>query len=345
MNEFARLPVAEQQVYFQETANRRNLRLWTVEKDYWVCWMLGVLFGPSGLGSHLVFKGGTSLSKVYGVIQRFSEDIDLSVSPDWLGFTAPPPDSRSGREKWFGRLQDACSARVREIQPALESLVRDSLGVQEAGVPYFAFEEDEVTHSPVLLFTYPSQPTGGPRERRQRIKLEFGSLTDQQPTGTHTVTPWVAEEFPDQFVAPGCSVTALEAERTFWEKATLLHAYYHYPAEKQLPPRLARHIYDVHCLANDPIGERALTNTELFARVAEFKSLFFKSSWTHYETAHPGTLRLVPSESRLQEWRNDYGSTEEMFIGTPPSFEALIETLQRVEMQINRGAGAALPGV
>lgn len=345
MNNFARLPLGEQQAYFQETANRRNLRLWTVEKDFWVCWMLGVLFGPSGLGSHLVFKGGTSLSKVYGVILRFSEDIDLSVSPDWLGFAGPPPESRSGRQKWFDKLQDTCLDRVREIQPDLENIVQDRLGVQKAGVPYFAFEEEDVTHSPILLFIYPSRPAGGPRERRQRIKLEFGSLTDQQPTGAHIVTPWVAEEFPDQFVAPSCPVTALEAERTFWEKATLLHAYYHYPAEKKLPPRLARHIYDVHCLANDPIGEKALNDTALFARVAEFKSLFFKSSWTHYETAHSDTLRLVPSESRIQEWRNDYASTAEMFIGTPPPFEVLIETLHRLEAQINGGHSSMKPGV
>ncbi len=345
MDEFAHLPTSEQQVYFQETANRRNLRLWTVEKDYWVCWMLGVLFGSSGLGSHLVFKGGTSLSKVYGVIQRFSEDIDLSISPDWLGFAGLPPGSRSGREKWFDKLQGACSARVREIQPDLENIVQDRLGVQEAGVPYFAFEEDEVTHSPVLLFTYPSQPTGGPRERRQRIKLEFGSLTDQQPTGSYSVTPWVAEEFSDLFVTPVCQVTALEAERTFWEKATLLHAYYDYPAEKHLPARFARHIYDVHCLAEHAIGERALAAPELLVRVAEFKSLFFNSGWAHYETARPGSLHLVPAESRLPQWRNDYASTAEMFIGTPPSFEALIETLRRLETQVNSGHSPMKAGV
>jgi len=343
MNKFARLPLREQQAYFQETASRRDLRLWTVEKDFWVCWMLGILFGPSGLGSHLVFKGGTSLSKVYGVIHRFSEDIDLSVSPAWLGFTGPPPRSRSGRQKWFGKLQEACLVRVREIQARVETIARENLSVQDVEIPYFTFEEDPVTQSPLLLFSYPTLPTPGPRERRQRIKLEFGSLTDQQPTGAHKVTSWVAEEFLDQFSTPGCGVTALEAERTFWEKATILHAYYNYPDGKPLPARLARHIYDIHCLAGHPIGKRAIVDFELLSRVADFKSLFFNSSWAHFETARPGTLRLVPNESRLQEWRTDYGSTEEMFMGTPPSFDELIETLRRLEGQINGGATPPMP--
>ena len=242
MNDFARRPVKEQRDYFQETASKMGLPAWTVEKDFWVCWLLGVLFNRSGVGPHLVFKGGTSLSKVYGIINRFSEDIDLSVSPEWLGFTESPPTSGSGREKWFDKLQGTCSEKVILIQPQLEEISRENLGVREAEESYFAFESDPSTHSPVLLFSYPAPVEGGPRERRQKVKLEFGSLTDQKPTASHTVIPWVAEQFPSEFAHPGCRVTALEAERTFWEKATLLHAYFHYPIDKPIPPRLARHM-------------------------------------------------------------------------------------------------------
>ncbi len=337
MNDFARRPVEEQRDYFQETASKKGIPGWTVEKDFWVCWLLGVLFDRSGLGPHLVFKGGTSLSKVYGIINRFSEDIDLSVSPEWLGFTGPAPASRSGREKWFVKLQGACSEKVIEVQTRLEGISRENLGVREPGGTYFAFESDPSTHSPVLLFSYPAPVEGGPREPRRRVKLEFGSLTDQKPTATHFVTPWVAELFPSEFTSPSSQVTALEAERTFWEKATLLHAYFHYPEDKPIPPRLARHMYDIHCLAAHSTGQRALRDLGLLDRVREFKSLFFNSGWANYGTAKPGTLHVVPPEQRLPQWRKDYADTEEMFIGTPPPLDALVDTLRRIEAQLNGG--------
>lgn len=335
MDEFARLPADERQVFFQETANRKGVAYWTVEKDFWVCWMLGLLYSPDGPDSHLVFKGGTSLSKVYGVIDRFSEDIDLSVSPEWLGFTNPPPKSRSGRGKWFKRLQTACSERVKDIQHELEAIARDRLGIGNEQGPCFFFEEDTVTQSPVLQFAYP-RSAGTPRRRRENLKLEFGSLTDQDPTGTHPVTPWVAEIFPDAFKRPSCKVRALGAERTFWEKATLLHAYYHFPSERILPARLARHMYDIHCLAGHAAGRKTIEDLGLLARVAEFKLLFFNSGWAHYDTARPGTFHLVPPAARLPEWQRDYTATRDMFIGNPPPFEVLISTLRQIEDRINR---------
>lgn len=346
MNNFARLPAQERQAFFQETAQRRRLNLEIVEKDFWVCWILGQLFGePAVVGwrNHLVFKGGTSLSKVYGIIRRFSEDIDLSVSPEWLGFDGDPPESRSGCAKWFERLQGCCASRIREIQIQLERRAAEAIGQHSGGESFFVFEEDAQTRSPVLLFSYPSVASATAGYIRRDIKLEFGSLTDQQPTGDHAVKPWVAEEYPEAFTKPQCPVVCLEAERTFWEKVTLLHAYCHLPPERPLPPRLGRHMYDMHCLANHLVGERALTDLGLLARVVEHKQRFFSAAWTRYETACPGSLRLVPDEARIGEWRRDYARMREMFMDEPPAFERLVESLRALEMRINRNAEVSKP--
>ncbi len=133
MLEFARLPLRERMPYFEEVAGRRGVRRLIVEKDFWVCFSLRLLFSTPALADKFVFKGGTSLSKVFGVINRFSEDIDLSVDPDWLGFGGENrPDaakSRSQFEKRWKRLNDACATAVdHEVRPALERAIQDALG-------------------------------------------------------------------------------------------------------------------------------------------------------------------------------------------------------------------------
>ena len=214
MLEFARLPLDQRVPYFQEVANRRGLTRLIVEKDFWVCFSLRLLFSTPALADKFVFKGGTSLSKVFGIIKRFSEDIDLSVDPDWLGFGGEnrqdAAKSRSQFEKRWKKLNDACAAAVDEkVRPTLEKAIQDTLGPAPDLAHYLAFKLDEQTHSPVLTFRYPTTEPARPGYVHPQVKLELGSLTDQRPIGNHTVTPWVAEEFPALCAAPACRVVAL----------------------------------------------------------------------------------------------------------------------------------------
>lgn len=179
-----------------------------MEKDFWVCWLLGILF-ESEFADNLVFKGGTSLSKVFGVIDRFSEDIDLSLSPTFLKLPEAGA-TRNQANKWMTKAEVACEVAVRmQIMPALEAMVVNVLGKNER--VRFEFLKDFNTNSPVLLFHYPSsQPTGFEYLKRS-VKLEFGSLTDQQPIGYHTIRPWVAEVFLAAFPDWQCEVVVLAA--------------------------------------------------------------------------------------------------------------------------------------
>jgi hypothetical protein len=341
MIDFARLPLSERVTYFQEVADRRGLTRLIVEKDFWVCFTLRMLFSLEDLADKFVFKGGTSLSKVFGIIKRFSEDIDLSVSPDWLGFGGENrperASSRSQIDKRCKNLQSACIDAVKdEVCPALEGAITKAIGSADSYSSHLVFDVDQQTHSPVLIFQYPTEEPLSQGYIRPQVKLELGSLTDQEPAGSHTVTPWVAEELQHIFSEPNCEVVALEAERSFWEKVTILHAEYHRPPEKPMRSRLSRDCYDVVCMAAHVSGKRALADLSLLDRVVEHKRTYFHSNWANYEDAKPGTLRLVPPESRLGALKTDYQAMQEMFFETPPGFDELLSELAKLEKGINQ---------
>lgn len=331
---FLELPADERRLYIEQAATRRNVSPVILEKDFWVCWLLGILF-ESEFADSLVFKGGTSLSKVFGVIERFSEDIDLSLSPEFLQLPEAGT-SRNQANKWMERAQAACSAAVQNrIRPAMESAVAAVLGPGEQD--WFEFLTDPGTNSPVLLFHYPSSQPAGFDYLKRSVKLEFGSLTDQQPVGRHPVLPWVAEVLPEAFTDWRCEVVALEVERSFWDKATILHTEYHRPADKPPPDRFSRHYADTAALANHPTASKAIDQHDLRNRVVGWMSQFFGSSWANYDQAKPGTFRLVPPAERQAALRRDYQAMRDMYLTAPASFDEILAILAELENRINAG--------
>jgi hypothetical protein len=339
MTAFALLPGTERTAWIAEAAARLDVSPIIVEKDFWVCWILGRIFSSGPYRRHLVFKGGTSLSKVFGAIRRFSEDIDLSVAPQLLGWTESDLDdapSRSKRDERFAQLESDCVAQVRgEIRTTLEQSVAERLGPRDGGAPWLEYETDQTSDSPVLVFAYPTALHPASGYIRSAVKLEFGSLTDQQPTGTHVVRPLVADAFRETFDDWQSDVVALEIERTFWEKATILHAEYHRPADQALRDRLARHYADFAMLWQHPTRQDAMARLDLLHRVATFKGRFFRSSWSNYATARPSTLRVSPPAHRIPALERDYAKMEAMFIGKPSPFADLLKVLHEAEDTIN----------
>ncbi len=242
---FLELPAAERKLYIDEAAARRGLVPVIVEKDFWVCWLLGILFQAS-FRDAIVFKGGTSLSKVFGVINRFSEDIDLSLAPAFLGLDEPDAMaalSKGQASKWMERAATKCTAVVRDaLAPEISTGLEGQLGEGES--PWLTFEVDAHSHSPVLLFHYPTTQPPALDYLKRSVKLEFGSLTEQRPTASHAVRPWIADVLPEAFGDWQCDVVALDLHRSFWEKATILHAEHHRPLDKVTPDRFARHYAD-----------------------------------------------------------------------------------------------------
>lgn len=330
---FLELPPDDRHLYIEQAATRRNVSPVVLEKDFWVCWLLGVLFN-SEFAESLVFKGGTSLSKVFGIVERLSEDIDLSLSPTFLQL----PDAGTSRNRannWMKRAEAACSVAVRDrIRPAMEAVVVGVLGERQSA--WFEFLTDAHTHSPLLLFHYPSSQPPGFDYLNRSVKLEFGSLTDQQPVGRHPVRPWVADVLPDAFPDWRCEVVALDIERTFWEKATILHAEYHRPDDKPAPDRYSRHYADTAALARHPTASKTVDQHELRNRGVDWKNRYFGSSWAQYDQAKPGTFRLIPPSHRISALRRDYQAMRDMYLIEPASFDDILATLADLENRINQ---------
>lgn len=339
MSTFAQLSIGERAAFVREAAARLDVLPEIVEKDFWVCWMLQRIFQSSPTGAHLVFKGGTSLSKVFGVIKRFSEDVDLSIAPTLLGWEESQLDdapSPTQRRKRLEKLEAACVAKVQgDFQQELGQSIKAVLGRKPGDGTWLGYELDVASNSPVLLFTYPTALSTRRDYIQPFVKVEFGSLTDQRPTGVHTVRPMLADVIQAKFDDFQAEVVALEVERTFWEKATILHAEYHRPVDQPIRERFARHYADVAALWQHPARATALARLDLLERVVKHKSRFFVSSWANYETARPGSLKLRPPRHREAELMRDYNKMQVMFLAQPPSFNDVQDVLGEAEHEIN----------
>jgi hypothetical protein len=330
---------ARQRGQLFETAGARHephLDAAIIEKDFWVCWTLRRIFDVLRFRPHLIFKGGTSLSKVYRAIERFSEDVDLSLSRRDLGFADDRDPEQAGISK--KEAQRRLDALVAECQGAVRDklvpeLRRDFAAV--LGTSGWSVDLDPADPQTVI-FTYPSTEVSGFRPYvRPAIRLELGARSDDWPAADADLTPYAAETFPDVFAVRSCRVRTLAAERTFWEKATLLHAECHRPPDKLSRERLARHYYDLHRLAQQPIADQALAQRDVLERVIAHKSFFFAQGWAHYDTARPGTFRLLPAAERLEPLRRDYRDMAAMIFGEAPEWDDIVRGLTELEERIN----------
>jgi len=333
MDDFAKGKPTERQPYFEETAARRDSTTTAVEKDFWICWTLRHLF-TLGAIPELRFKGGTSLSKVFGLIDRFSEDIDISIDRAALGFSgerdlANPLLSGTKRKALDEELRAAITVEVNsKILPKLHDRFQAILGKHGWELAPSKDENEEMT----LLFHYPNA-FDYTKYLRPQIKIEFGR-GDQQPSEKSSVTPFVTEMFPDIFREKSAAIIVLDCERTFWEKVTLLHAENHRPDPAKLKTRMARHWSDVAVMSTADRFEDDKLSPDLLAQVIRFKKIYFAANWAHYDTAVPGTLRIVPNESLQAILRKDYQQMEEMFPRKPLTFDEILTRLKALQQRL-----------
>ena len=324
MDRVAGLPAARRSELFSETAARRGMTPAIVEKDFWVTWTLDKLFAHHNLSRILMFKGGTSLSKVFGLIERFSEDIDLIL--DWNILTGENPQASRSKAKQE-KLNKAINEKAQEyIAGEMREQVAECIGA-------ICQCEVDATDPHVLNIRYPG--AFADEYLRPELRLEIGPLASWLPFGEFTIRPYAAEAFSAVFSRGECRVKAIKAERTFWEKATILHQEAHRPEDKVQPSRYSRHYYDLAKMAISPIKAAALENHELLANVVDFKKRFYASGWAAYDLAKPGTLRLIPPAHILKSVKADYQKMRTMIYGDYPAFEAIITQLQSLEDEIN----------
>ncbi len=328
MNRVAALTTAERSELFELTAERRGMgSVAVVEKDFWVCWTLKRLFEHPELSKLLIFKGGTSLSKVFGLIERFSEDIDLIL--DWRVVTDEDPLAARSNTKQ-DRLNKEMNAKACEyIGGPLKKMLQETLG------DYCSIEintkERDLGH--IVWIKYPNPSAAG--NLLPYIQLEIGPLASWLPYSEHKVRSYAAEEFPDQFEYPDFLVRAIDAHRTFWEKATILHHEANRPDDSPVPERYSRHYYDLYMMSGTDVKTSALNDLSLLQDVVAFKKKFYPRGWANYDQAKPDTFKLIPPERVLKAMREDYDAMKEMIFGHIPLFDEIITGLSELEVEIN----------
>jgi hypothetical protein len=282
------------------TASGRAVYL--LEKDIWVVWGLQGLFS-SVLGEHLVFKGGTSLSKGYGIIRRFSEDIDLTFDvrrliPDLAVGNPPIPATNSQADKWTKAVRDNLGTWVhKEALPVLKEHA-EATGVDAK----FGVQETTI-HA-----DYDPLEQAG-RYVAPRVKLEFGARSTGEPAEARPIICDAARHLPE-LTFPTATPRIMLPKRTFWEKATAVHVYCTRGLEGQ-GDRISRHWHDLVRLDDDGFAEAAFDDTALAKEVAGWKGKFFRArdrsgKPIDYAAAVSGQLQLVPDENGLKELEDDY---------------------------------------
>lgn len=329
MLDLLRQPADVRADVIRATALKTGLAEAIVEKDLWVCYTLDYLFNRSEFGDSIVFKGGTSLSKAFGLIERFSEDIDLIL--DWraLGYGLSEPwEERSNAAQERFKQQTIIKTNdylANVFSPSLKQGISEELGLEaniNAG-------DDEET----VIFAYPKLFTAS--ATLDVIKLEIGPLAAWSPSEIANIKPYAAEQFPQLFMTPATSVKTAVPERTFWEKATILHQEANRPEGKAMPRRYARHYYDMYKLGNSEVAARAIAQPELLAKVVAFKEKFYRTPWAKLTEAVLGTIKLVPRAERIAELRTDYESMRPMIFGEVPEFEDIVAFMGELERKIN----------
>ena len=341
MDTWAKAMPEDREALFNQTAATRGISPEIVEKDFWVCWTLYQLFQLQGL-PRLIFKGGTSLSKAFGIINRFSEDIDLVINRHELGFNDEnDPANQQGtklRDRTIEKLKSSCrNVIAKELVPSLEVQIRSIIG--DRG---WTLEIDpNAPDGDNVEFRYPA---GTPRISatayiQRAVRLELGCRGDQLPSEQAMITPYAAEAFPDQFQIQGVNINAIGPERTFWEKATILHReYYRAKAGKPVSERVFRHYHDVVVISKHPRGLAALKDLALLEQVAAHKQRFFREGGAHYELARKGTLRLAPGDALEGDLRRDYEKMREMYFGHEPDFDGVMNDIRELEVAFNERA-------
>lgn len=318
-----------------------------VEKDFWVCWTLDALFnGLPSPGPRLLFKGGTSLSKGFGLIQRFSEDIDVTVFRDDLGEAVSVVElaalSGKKRQAKLDEIKSACQVYIGgDLLAGLSNIISDLLKASGAPSESARVEldpDDENKQS--LLLWYPTATDESDGYVRKAVKIESGAKSALDPHHDHIVKPYLAGELPD-FDLKVPNVRIVDAERTMWDKIVILHGLRQWFDARGVlragGQRVSRHYYDAHRLMLAGTGAAALADANLGQDCVDHARMFFNRPDLGLASAEPGSFTLSPTDAMIADLERDYGAMAGMVFGAVPPLAEVLESVAALETQLNAG--------
>ncbi len=329
LQEWFQLPDETKIRLFAETSRQIGLPSTSAaEKDWWVVQTLAIIFSME-CANALIFKGGTSLSKGWNLIHRFSEDIDLALEREFFGFTGEltKGDIRKLRRKSFQFISEVFTEELKN------KFVE--LGFKDVTVKPREVENHD--QDPLVIEIYYNKLTETDTYLKPGVLVEVGSRSLKEPFTQRTFSTFVSEIYTDNpFTDKPITIPIVNPERTFLEKIFLLHEEFQKPFGKMRVERLSRHLYDIEKLSQTKYAEIALQDAELYNTIVKHRSKFTAISGIDYTKHNPANIKFIPPDSIIKMWEADYEEMKgSMIYGQPLEFDKLLNRLTELQKRIN----------
>jgi hypothetical protein len=326
---FYKLTPDEKRSLFDQTGNRLSIHPAAVEKDWWVVQTLA-LIGQMDVSPHIVFKGGTSLSKAWNIINRFSEDIDLALDKRFLGI------EECTTVKQVKKLRSATRKYI--YGTFIPELAEKFKTAAYTDVKIELDEEEGRNLEPVQISVFYKSYTSLSQYNLPRVKIEIGSRSMQEPYTNRQFSSLIGRYYPDTpFADTPITVPSVIPERTFLEKIFLLHEEFQKPIHEIRVNRLSRHLYDIERLMNTEHAENALADKKLYNEIIQHRMVYTKISGIDYNLHQPATLNPLPPDGVMSNWEKDYKiMQEDMIYGESLPFGELIKRIKKLKEKINQ---------
>jgi predicted nucleotidyltransferase component of viral defense system len=323
------LKVEQQENLFTQAATETGLPTFAIEKDAWVTLVLRMLFS-SELKEHIVFKGETSLSKVYGLIDRFSEDIDISIDKEYLGFEG---DLSKGQIRKLRRKSHLFSLNE---MPGILKKQFEEYGIDENKYIIEVPNTEVSDQDPEIIHLQYDSLYEEENYLPTTVKVELGARSLNEPFEQNSIGSLIDTIFPnDEFSEEAFKVRSILPGKTFLEKLILLHEEFQKPEEKVRYLRMSRHLYDIYQIGNTSFGEKALADTELFREICNHRAVFTPIHGVIYNELNPTDLAFIPPEGFIDQYRADYQEMQSnMIYGDSPNFDEPIDYLNKLRAKL-----------
>lgn len=314
---------------YEQISEKTGMNAFAVEKDWWVVQALTCIFELED-SKYLVFKGGTSLSKAWGLIERFSEDVDLAIDRTFLHFHGELS------KKQITELRKKASKYTSGL--FFEALKEKFNERGFEGLTFKLLDATDSDQDPRIIEIYYPNIIQKPEYLEARVQIEIGCRSLKEPFTVRPIASLIDTYYPEQeFALPSIQVPSINPERTFLEKIFLLHEEFQRPKEKMRFERLSRHLYDVVALTKTEFAEKALSNQELYETIVVHRHKFTRIGGVNYNLHQPKTINPIPIPEVIKEWKKDYNTMIQQMIyeENPLSFEEIIEALKQLKTKIN----------
>ncbi|MBG7631297.1 MAG: nucleotidyl transferase AbiEii/AbiGii toxin family protein [Bacteroidetes bacterium] len=329
MENFIKLNKKDKLNIFNQTSERSGLPSSAVEKDWWVTLSLNIIFSLP-YSNHIVFKGGTSLSKAWNLIERFSEDIDLVIDRKHLGFEGELSKTQVSKLR-----KASCSFIGSEFYKDINNALI-KLGIQDYEL--VAQETKNTDTDPLIIELRYESLTEQSDYLRPRVLIEVGARSLMEPVENKAIISIVSKEFHKlSFAETEIMIPVVSPKRTFLEKIFLLHEEFQKDVKFIRVERMSRHLYDLEKLMDTTHGIEALKDMELYNTIVTHRKKFNTIRGINYENHKPNLINLIPAEETIKNWEKDYKTMQEsMFYGATLSFSKLMERIAELNASIKK---------